>query len=159
MGASRLLDVFLLLVVEIRLPLSPGNSVWVLFIQSLQVLWHLLVQLWVLEWTVEPGDAVLLFPAVVDHLEDMWIHLEGSSPKGVQKVDRVRPESGFVVPTPAQRVIRFASRWQVVAAAEVEPGFAFFKLPIKWRLDQDFLRRHQLFDLFRALGQVFLQGR
>ena len=71
---------------------------------------------------------MLLFPAVVDHLKDMWIHLEGSSPKGVQKVDRVRPESGFVVPTPAKRVVRFASRWQVVAAAEVEPGFAFLQV-------------------------------
>ena len=75
------------------------------FFQSLQVLWHLLVQLLILERTVEPGDAVLLLPAVVDHLKDMWIHWEGCSPKGVQQVDRIRPELSFVVPTPAQRVV------------------------------------------------------
>ena len=117
----RFLDVLLLFLVQIRLPLSPGHSVWVLGVQTLQVLWHLLVQLWVLEWAVEPGDAVLPFPTVVDHLEDMRVNLERSSPKGVQKVDRVRPESGFVVPPPAQRIVRFACVRQVIAATEVEP--------------------------------------
>ena len=159
LSTAYFLDVLLLKLVQIRLPLPPGDSVWVLVLQSLQMLWHLLIQLWVLEWTVETSNAVLLFPAFIDHLEDMWIHLEGSSPKDVQQVDRIRPESGFVVPSSAQRVIRFAGRWQVVAAAEVEPGFAFLKLLIQWRFDQHFLRCHQLVDLFRALGQVFFQAR